>query len=156
MLHLTISHLIFLTREQRYALINQETISVIGVNVPVWVNGSKTSEPAVEVFCRYELQNQPTVVQLLQTVDGYLINLPQKKDAEAPPVSDDMWRAMPIEEQEAWYKRYRQNHSASNLRDIKEGGSQFLQFHYISLTKELKIVHNVEIKTMETLIESLN
>ena len=55
---LTISHYIYLTKEQRYALHERQPIEAIGISVPVWFNKGNTSEPAKEIFCKYQIANE--------------------------------------------------------------------------------------------------
>ena len=57
MITLATSHNIYLTHEDRYALVKGQTVESVGVSVPVWFIKGTTSEPAVEVFCKYVLTN---------------------------------------------------------------------------------------------------
>ena len=72
---LTISHYIYLTREQRYQVFEGDTVEVIGVNTPVWFKAGSTSEPAREVFCRYVISKEKGVYGLSPFEEGYKINL---------------------------------------------------------------------------------
>jgi hypothetical protein len=148
---LSISHLIFLTRDERYKLVAGEEITVVGVSVPI----RSPEDIPVEVFCRYILQNKSENLRILNTPAGYLINLPQKVHVQIPILSDDEWRAMSRAEQEDWYERYRLPATAESLKDIRDGGAAYLKFHYISLSKQSRVVHIIEIKTMELLLQSL-
>ena len=59
MLSLAIHHNLWLTRDQRYAVHNGIELVIVGVSVPVWVaNQKSTSEPAQEIFCKYNLKNK--------------------------------------------------------------------------------------------------
>jgi hypothetical protein len=155
MLHLMISHLIFLTRDERYALVNRGDVSVIGVNIPVWVTDKDCAEPAQEVFCRYLLSNHGENVRVTMTADGYLVNLPPQSGIPVPELTNDQWRVMTREQQDRWYAKYQAIPTAENLRDFLDNGSEYLKFRYISLTAEQKTIHNFEIKTLESLINSL-
>ena len=154
-MQVTISHLIFLTRDERYALANRENVTTIGVSIPVWTRAKDTLIQANEVFCRYILQNKLDNVRIFMSPGGYSINLPQKIEIEAPFISNEEWRGMSLMEQESWYIKHRTPPTAENLKDIKDGGSAYLKFHYVSLSKELKTIHNIEIKTIESLLQSL-
>ena len=156
MIHLMISHLIFLTREERYALIDRETIEVIGVNVPTWIANRDDSNAAQEIFCRYVLTNHDKDnIRVLVSSEGYHVNLPQQLDEERPELTNEQWRLMTPEQRDRWYAKHRPIPTAENLRDISDNGSVYLKFRYISLTAELKTIHNFEIKTREDLVNSL-
>jgi hypothetical protein len=148
---LSISHLIFLTRDERYTLVSGKDIVVVGVSI----SAKSPEDVPSEVFCRYILQNRPENIRILNTPEGYLINLPQKANVQIPTLSNDEWRAMSRTEQEEWYERYRLPATAESLKDIKDGGAAYLRFHYVSLAKQSRIVHIIEIKTMESLLQSL-
>lgn len=82
---LTIAHNIFLTREERYKLADDEptTIEVIGYNVPVWTNGSKSSEPAEEIFCKYYITNKKNPEAVKSSKNSYTIFLNSTTDRKA-------------------------------------------------------------------------
>ena len=72
---LTVSHNVFLSREQRYALVADKAVRTLGVSVPVWLKKSgKTDEPAEEVFCWYEL-HPADAFGITWTDEGYVIYL---------------------------------------------------------------------------------
>ena len=52
---LTVSHYIYLSREQRYELNDGKDIEIVGICVPVWFQKGNTSEPAQEIFCKYKI-----------------------------------------------------------------------------------------------------
>jgi hypothetical protein len=76
---LTITHYLFLTREQRYALSVPETeIEVIGCCTPVWIqNGVHLSKIAEEIFAKYRIRHCPEPEkQTINSMDeGFLIRL---------------------------------------------------------------------------------
>ena len=74
---LTISHYIYLTREERYALFEGKRLETIGVSVPVWFRKGDTSEPTQEVFCKYTITNKLSFRSIVQNDEGYTLNLPQ-------------------------------------------------------------------------------
>jgi len=57
MLKLSIMHTIFLKQEEVNKLNSNQNVSVIGICLPVWSFNKNSSEPAEEVFCEYEIQN---------------------------------------------------------------------------------------------------
>ena len=73
---LTISHYLYLDRDQRYGLHNGNSIEVIGVAVPVWFKKGNTSEPAPEIFCKYKLVNNKTGGNIIRNNQGYTITMP--------------------------------------------------------------------------------
>ena len=135
---LTISHHIFLSQEQRYALAkdSETQVETIGVSVPVWCRATvegfglnrQTDEPADEVFCKYYLDNRQCgkVIEILK--DGYCMHFAS----------------------EATRKR---------LLDVKDGGAIGLQFSFntrgVSLPSH-RIVHFVQLEDEDILFDSLS
>ena len=162
MLILSISHHIYLTKEQRYALIDND-ISVTGVSIPVWVktNGMST-EPAVEVLCRYELTNVDKKMPIHFNVDGYRINMPQlsEHEKEVPRVSDDIWRSFSPDEKMKYYDNQNPRPCVEWLKDGNDGGSMHLQFrehNKIYQDEEaLEIYHYIHINDESKLTTSLS
>jgi hypothetical protein len=76
---LIVTHHVFLTREQRYALQNpNESIVVTGVSSPVWVKDGKwETDVAHEVFSKYQIRTTDKedkhTVRILY--DNYLVTL---------------------------------------------------------------------------------
>lgn len=121
MLRLTVSHYIYLSRDQRYALHNGESLEIVGISVPVWFMKGNTSEPAKEVFCKYKITNQPGNRIINLTEDGYCVNLPQKVLKENS--SEEANQAVNLRMSE-------------KLLDIKDGGSERFEFRqYNNLDK---------------------
>jgi hypothetical protein len=160
MIILSISHNIFLTHEERYALAAGRNVSVIGTNIPVWLDQGSTSEPAREIFCKYYLNNQASDRLVSGTTDGYKISLPTRGSyIRLRRPTDDEWRAMSIDEQETWYEKNTLPPCAESLLDLKDGGGGYLRFRYRSnFSKDgqkMPAYHFVEIKKIEDLEISL-
>ena len=140
---LTVAHNIFLTKEERYKLHAGETIEVIGVSIPVWFKKGTTSEPAQEVFCLYKLMNEAGNRAIMQCDGGYSVNLPQQT-SEDDPSSVKLAGEIP---------------TSDRLLDIKDGGSEWLEFRQYNKVHQGKlkfnVVHFVEIKPIELLQETL-
>lgn len=138
---LTISHYVYLTKEQRYALHAGQEVEVVGVSVPVWFQKGTTSEPARELFCKYKLTNEKVNKVISQMEEGYVINLPQKTEAttDETPISSGQ---------------------SDRLLDITDKGAEFLDFRQYNKVRqehrEFNVVHFVEIKRLETLMETLS
>ena len=140
---LTISHYLYLTKEQRYQLHERKPIEVIGISVPVWFNKGSTSEPAKEIFCRYQLTNDSVNRNMVTTDEGYNINIPQNVEVYTiEPITATHFS------------------TSEQLLDFAEGGVEFLEFkQYNKIQKKMhkfNVVHFVEIKTVEKLLETLN
>jgi hypothetical protein len=149
-LHLAINHLIFLTKDERYALFNGTNIETVGVTIPVWFWLGNTTEPAKEIFCKYLITNQPTSDTIDLWDGGYKINTPQQdKMDEIPPKIKEV-------------VAHKSVGSAKNLLDIKDGGSQWLQykvfkkFKAVGVTHPIRVVHTIEMKPMENLTTTLS
>lgn len=132
---LTISHYIYLTKEERYNLFNQIPVDTIGISVPVWFYKGSTSEPAKEIFCRYCISNNENSKAITPTVDGYSLNIPQK------------------------FINFNKDSGALRLLDVKDGGCEELVFKQhgkiLKNNKQYNVVHFIEIKPIELLLETL-
>lgn len=161
MLILSISHHLYLTRDERYSLIEGKTVNIVGVSVPVWIKDQGIStEPAVEVFCNYELTNSKRAPISFKK-DGYRINVPQlsETDKARPKLSNEEWRKMTEEEREKYYKDNPAPLCADWLRDIKDGGGMHLHFrehNKIFQDKDfLEVYHYIHIDDISKLEESV-
>lgn len=135
MLTLTVSHNIFLSKEQRYALSEPGYIvEVVGVSVPVWFLSGRTSEPAKEVFSLYRLIISDDNKAISKHSNGYLINLPRSLQTISIPVSQI-------------------------LKDPEDGGRGTLQYKEYSSSRskgrKFNVIHTIEIYDESELIKSL-
>lgn len=131
MLTLTISHNIFLTRDQRYLLTNKESIEVIGVSVPVWFYKGNTSEPAKDIFCKYILTNDSKSDPIMPLKEGYKINLPIKVEDSS------------VEKR---------------LLDITDGGTECLfyrEYNKVYKPTQYDLIHFVQIMPIEMMEKTL-
>lgn len=124
---LAISHYIYLTKDQRYDLHNGKEIEVIGISVPVWFKKGTTSEPAKEIFCKYTLTNTKELLPIDIKEDGYKINLPNTIDI-----------------------------NSESLLDLKDKGAEYLDFKQQDKMGSNNVIHFVEIKTVDLLLETLS
>lgn len=128
---LTVGHNIFLTREQRYALIENKYLEVIGVSVPCWFNQGLSSEPANEVFCKYKINVSEVEPFIRYKENGYTINLLNGGKT-----------------------------GVNSLRDYKDSGVETLGFNYPGRLKNnnryIKVMHILEIKDMEELTTTMS
>jgi hypothetical protein len=157
---LSISHNIFLTREERYSLHSGEPVTAIGVGLPVWFFQGTTSEPGEEVFCEYLLKNEETDKPIVITQTHYELTLPQMpKDFVKEELSDDEWRAMPVVKQREWYEKSEAPISSKNLLDYQDKGAKYLTFKINQLlelnNQEFNIIHFIVIRDIEELLNSL-
>lgn len=161
MLNLTISHVIHLPREERYALHDGRTIVTEGVSVPVWLIDGTTSEPAREVFCRYILRNtkEERPIQILD--DGYDITIPYR-EGQRHVLNDEDWLELSMKNPDAlfnYYARRVTEVSSKNLLDPEDGGGKCLMFreqNKVEIKKrEVNVVHYIKIDDMEELLSSI-
>jgi hypothetical protein len=134
-LTLTVSHNIFLSKEQRYALSEPgQVVEVVGVSVPVWFLSGKTSEPAKEVFSLYKLVISDDNKAISKHKHGYLINLPRSLQSISIPI-------------------------AQILKDSEDGGRGTLQYKEYSNSKrngkKFNVVHTIEIYDDKDLLDSI-
>jgi len=152
---LTISHNIFLTKEERYALVQGEEVSVIGVSIPVWIKKSLIPAPPAEMFCEYILKRgEEQSVTSIPT--GYKIKTPpEQNNGWLKRISNDSWRKMSEDAKNLWYVKHAKP-TTGQLLEFKNGGSDgFLTFNCHDVMQKMNVYHFIEIKPMETLVESL-
>lgn len=130
---LSISHHIYLSRKQRYAIHERKQITLMGISVPVWFNMGSTSEPATEVFCTYQLNNncnEDAVINTLPKTDGYYINLPQMPDdfEFSESISDDEWRKMSEDQLSSYYKEIQVPLNSEILLDYSDKGGMHMSW----------------------------
>lgn len=158
-LSLSISHHIFLTKEERYSLHQGVAIETIGASVPVWFYGRTTSEPAEEIFCQYIITNIKKRPCVISDVSGYTINIPSiPEDWVEPQLSNEKWRTMTPQQRNKWYEENKTPASSLNLLDPPEGGAQLMfTAQHIRHFQEHKalVTHTILIKDISELLESL-
>ncbi len=165
MITLTISHHIFLNKEQRYDLHNREDIEVIGTSVPVWHwNNGETTEPANEIFCKYYLTNIPEDYPLCLLPRGYQINIPQISEQEQLKIDSIRkighleWNKMSKQKQESFYSMIGASNSTC-LLNYEDHGNKFLFFKCHQKEKfKGKIVdmtHFIHMRDLDDLIDSI-
>lgn len=145
---LTVSHYIYLSREQRYKLHAGEPLTITGISIPVWFHRGNTSEPAQEMFCKYTLTNEAENKLITPSEEGYSINLPQKLELANEAVPQEVQDVVAV-----------QLGTSERLLDIKDGGSEWLEFRQYNKvqqgTHKFNVVHFVEIKPDELLQDTM-
>lgn len=129
---LAVSHCVFLTREQRYALqVPESEIEVVGSCSPVWIkDGEHETKIAEEVFAKYRFRHCPQDEKhtLTFTPEGFMVKLSPH---------------MPV-----------------HLTDIKDGGSMSLVLtHKNSISVDNKIetvVHFLDVEDVQVLNDTLS
>lgn len=133
---LTISHYIYLNKEDRYKLFNKQSIESVGICVPVWFHRGSTSEPAKEFFCKYNITNTKGVSTVEPQAEGFNLNLPQK------------------------FINTKNSLQSSRLLDVEDGGCEELIFRrnnkmfYKGIT--FNAIHFVEVKPLEILLQTIS
>ena len=161
MLNLTISHIIYLTKKERYTLYNGVSIETVGLSVPIWCKDGNTSEPGKEIFCKYVICNPRTECPIKILKDGYEITLPYRLGKKEK-LSDEKWLDLSMNNPDALHQYYSQavsEVSSKNLLDPEHGGGRCLVYrehNKITIGKEpSNVVHYVKIDDMDELLESI-
>ena len=160
MLTLSIVHQIFLNKDERYKLVKGHLVEVIGVSLPVWSSDTFTTEPVEEIFCKYVLLSNNDPYSINRSEDGYFVTIPLKSNYKLPPyASNEVWRSVSLEAQEAWYDKHQIPPTVKNLLDVQDGGSAYLRFKYHRKMQHkeyaVNVFHYVEIKDIKTLQYSI-
>jgi hypothetical protein len=165
-LALFVTHHIFLTDEQISSVVSGEKISCVGHCVPVWVDAKtgKTTEPAKEIFCSYDIFNSEERINDVELVagKGYELWLPRASNWQPPPEIDfesmAEWTSEKrnefLKERDMWWFNNPRPPDADNL------SRGYLRFEVKK--KDLKMgrrlyssQHMVEISSVKVLSESL-
>lgn len=157
-LGLFVTHHVFLTDEQIASVASGETISCVGHSVPVWIDAKtgRTTEPAKEVFCLYEVHNSTEKTNDVEVVGekGYSLWLP-KASMWSPPAEIDFdsmadWteerRSEFLKERESWWFNNPRPPDADNLsrgylrfevkkKDLKMGRRKYSAQHIVEISK---------------------
>ena len=146
---LTVSHYLYLTKEERYAVNDVVDIETVGVCIPVWFLKGNTSEPAQEYFCKYRLKNPRTGANVKQSEEGFEIYLPSMISKEDESINLQTKRIM-----------QKKIGTSECLLDPKDGGfghSEFRILQKLQLNDNLHhLVHFFEIKPIEILIDTIS
>jgi len=144
---LTVSHYLYLTKEQRYDLHNGVDIETIGICIPVWFRKGDTSEPAQEIFCKYRLSNDRIGAKVQNSDEGYEINMPSVNIMDND-VDESVRKAIQIK-----------LGTSERLLDQRDGGAEWCEFRYYQKImideKEYYNIHFVEIKPLEILHDTI-
>lgn len=151
MLTISVLHKIFLTKEERYALHQGHAVRVMGISVPTWFIGDKTSDPSQEIFCEYTIVNNKAGSRpVTPAAKGYTIFLPQTH--ETMPKVVNPFQGTASEE------RVRPP-TSFNLLDMKDGGCEsinFKQYTRLKLKGELvNLLHFVDIEDTSVLDKTI-
>jgi len=156
---LCVHHNLYLSREDRYRLYKDEPVVVTGVCVPVWFQKNFSTEPAVEVFARYQILPGEPGLSVKQGPGGFSITLPHPPPpAKKPP--ENVWKALSEVDRDAWFEKNNPGPNTECLLDVRDGGCAFLAFRQFNNVernkKQLRLIHFVEIKDIEVLNRSLS
>jgi len=160
---LFVSHHIYLTEAERYALNQGTCVNTVGISIPVWFYKGSTSEPAHELFCDYELVNSKSDLSVINTTDqfGYYINLPQIPKDYKPPkkITDEEWYKLPPHKIKAYYEENKRPLCSERLLNPKDGGGAYLAWRQNDIVKKdkkmLHITNLVHIRDVSELKESM-
>jgi len=160
------THHVFLTDEQIRELFAGSILICSGCCVPVWVDAKsgKTTEPAKEIFCQYEISvsdGGPGWVEAIKK-KGYKILVPRASDWKPPKSLDFDYlsslspedRALIFRERDEWWFR---NPKPMDIEDLSRG---YMRFDSKSLDqkigrKKYSCHHVVEISSIGRLLDSL-
>jgi hypothetical protein len=160
-INLIISHNIHLSRQERYDLHEGKVLDIVGVSIPTWQINNIPTEPAKEVFCKYQLKytgkNEPIKI----VPHGFEITLPFRAAlGNRNGLDNEEWRKMSYEQLDLWYSKNQPEVNSKILLDYKDGGCQGISYRESSrLNFDDKLVdvrHHILIGELETLLESLS
>lgn len=144
---LTVSHYIYLSKEQRYHLHQGKNIETVGICIPVWFQKGNTSEPAQEVFCKYIISNDKKGTLVSYTDTGYQINMPSVVISDGD-IDESVKKAVQMK-----------LGTSDRLLDQEDGGVEWCEFRFYQKInidkKEYYNIHFVEIKPIEILQDTI-
>lgn len=152
-----VTHHVFLTDDQIESLVSGVSVSCVGHSVPVWVDAKtgKTTEPAKEVFCSYEIHNSAERTNDVDVIEGagYSLWLPRAKWSPPPEMDfesmadwDEARRAEFLKDRESWWFNNPRPPDADNLsrgylrfevkkKDLKMGRRKYSSQHIVEVSK---------------------
>lgn len=164
-LGLFVTHHMFLTDDQIAKVVSGEKVTCVGHCVPVWVDAKtgKTTEPANEIFCRYDVFNSAEknneVVPLIG--EGYEIWLPRNSWEPPPEIDFESMAEWTSEQREAFQKeRDMWWFNNPRLPDASDLAAGYIRFEFKE--KDLKVSkrrysaqHIVEVASLSRMMDSL-
>jgi hypothetical protein len=166
-LALFVTHNIFFNKQQISNLLKKNCVKLIGVSVPVWVNAknSKTTEPAQEFFCKYEIYKEQRENDVVITKNGYVIHLAKSDWKNPAKISyknlsnmEEEERLLFLEKRDKWWKKNQKPHDIFDFEktnyfrmEVKKIDYKFEKLHGLTVDCQ----HVVQIKTIEKLLSSL-
>jgi hypothetical protein len=167
-LALFVTHNIFLTNNQIEDLLSKNFIKIVGVSVPVWINpkNAKTTEPALEIFCKYEFEKtKEEFADITFINEGYKIFLPTPKwkppkliNFEELSNLSEKERANYEKKREKWWRENEEPMSIDSLKTSKYFRMQIKKLDQIFDKIDnclVDVQHTIQIKTIESLEKSL-
>jgi len=160
------THHVFLTDDEILRASSGASVSCVGHCVPVWVEAKsgRTTEPAKEAFCSYELSvvaEGPGVVELVEGL-GYRVMMPRDTRWTPPKEIDfaeiSTWtsemRQDFLSKRELWWFN---NPRMPDVENLKRG---YLRFDFKRQgmkigRRKYSVQHVVEISSIKRLMESL-
>ena len=165
-LALFVTHNIIFNKQQIKKFFDKDYIKIIGVSVPVWVNAknSKTTEPAQEFFCKYEIYNNKKENDVMITKTGYVIHLAKsnwKMPSKIPKNLANMEeneRRLFLEKRDKWWKK---NQKQIDILDFEK--TKYFRTEIKKLDQKFEKIpnasvdchHVIEISSTEKLLSSL-
>lgn len=164
-LALFLIHNIFLTNNQISIFFKKKELEVVGVSIPVWVNAktAETSEPALEVFCKYVIKQHKEESEIEILKNGYQITFCNKKNRKPPKINFEELSGMTMEQRinfENKRNKWLKDNSKIVLENLKSGYYR-TEIKKIDQTFDklpnciIDVQHVIEIKTIEKLEKSL-
>lgn len=165
-LALFITHHVFLTDDEVSAVTSGGSVSCLGHCVPVWVDAKtgRTTEPAKEVFCSYEVsvgEGGPGTVETSGRT-GYGVRLPvasgwsppEEIDFEAMSSWTEEARSEFLANRQAWWFN---NPRPADASDLKNGYLRFdFKEHDLKVgRRKYSLQHVVEVASLRRLNDSL-
>jgi hypothetical protein len=165
-LGLFVTHHVFLTDEQIASVVAGEKVVCAGHCVPVWVDAKtgRTTEPANEVFCRYEIFNSEEKNNEVIPIDGegYELWLPRASNWSPPPAIDFESMADWTAEQRQAFQKERDMWWFNNPRPPDASSLSLGYIRFEVKRTDLKVSrrryasqHMVEIASKSRLVDSL-
>ena len=143
-------------------MLKGEAVETTGTSVPVWFFMGTTSEPANEVFCKYQLTHEDNDYPPMVLSQGYKINLPVIPDGTkiAQRLTPEQLETISNKEIDQWKKENPIPPSVLDLLDPEQGGIGSLCFQklnkHLENERRYNVIHTVDIIPIEKLNKSLN
>lgn len=158
----TVSHNIFLTREERYLIHDGKSVETTGIAIiNEFSSNDKEEKQEIlkEIFCKYVISYCKENVPVQITSEGFVVKIPHRPKKTIVELTDEDFLKLNSREYNNLFKKNTSEISSKNLLDLKDGGDESLiyreRYKGVLGNKKILQTHHFQISDIGVLINSL-